>query len=85
MNPKSKTVYAIQAVINTYGHGTASGEISVRIKPTLSLSANSNSFCTGTKIPVTYSAQGDFEPGNRIRIGLVEGTTVRWLDSTATT
>lgn len=85
VNPKSKTVYAIQAVTNTCGYGTTAGEISVRIKPTLSLSTNSNSFCTGAKIPVTYSAQGDFEPGNRIRIGLVDGATVRWLDSTATT
>ncbi|SOD81499.1 T9SS type A sorting domain-containing protein [Spirosoma fluviale] len=85
INPKSKTVYTIQAVTNSCGYGTASGEVSVRIKPTLSISMNNNIFCAGSKIPVTYNAQGDFEPGNRIKIGLVDGTTVRWLDSTAAT
>ncbi|GAB3013649.1 T9SS type A sorting domain-containing protein [Spirosoma pulveris] len=85
VNPKSKTTYTIQAVSNSCGYGTASGEVSVRIRPTLSISLNTSSLCVGTKIPITYNAHGDFEPDNRIKIGLVEGTTVRWLDSTKTT
>jgi hypothetical protein len=85
VSAKTKTVYAIQAVTNACGYGTTSGEVVARVKPVLSLSTNGSYFCKGTKLPVSYSAQGDFETGNRLKIGLVEAATVRWLDSSSVT
>lgn len=85
--PASKTVYTLSGVTNACGYGSTVGDVTVSVKPTLSLSTSGYFFCKGAKIPVPYVAQGDFGPGNQLKIGLLDGpngTTVRWLDSTTT-
>ncbi|MDQ1089961.1 T9SS type A sorting domain-containing protein [Siphonobacter sp. SORGH_AS_1065] len=65
--------YKILSVSNECGYGIASGQVSVRVKPSLSLNALSTyEICQGNTLKVGYSILGDYESSNHFVLSLID-------------
>jgi urease beta subunit len=77
-----RTTYSLRTVTNACGYGAVSGETTIGVKPVLSLYRTAyTDDCVGATVPVTYSAQGDFGPDNRLTLELttLQGVALRTL------
>ncbi|GAB3576378.1 hypothetical protein GCM10027578_42220 [Spirosoma luteolum] len=80
VRPAATQTFSIRSVSNACGYGTASGEVTIRVKPQLSVVMNSVAgqfICAGSTLPASLSAAGDFATGATVRYALspVGGTT----------
>lgn len=88
IEPVRGQTYSLKRVLNACGYGTVSGQVQVRIQPTLRASRTTTTFinpCAGQTLPVQLDARGDFEAGNLFRFHLFDSRNrlVARLDSGA--
>ena len=83
--PLNAQDYTLKTVYNSCGYGTASGKVSVKVKPRLATSTDSYNVCQGGTFNVTYALEGDADlTSDYIRFELIDNVSqkVFVLDST---
>ncbi|PMD98132.1 hypothetical protein BWI97_05455 [Siphonobacter sp. BAB-5405] len=84
---QKKTTYTIRSVSNQCGYGTATGEVTVRVKPVLNLTTVSHyELCRGATVTAGFSFSGDYDESNYFVLSLINTKTRKAIrmDSTRT-
>lgn len=83
VTPTRAATYSLSRVYNACGYGTVTGQVTVRVKPTLVVfRTGSETACPGRVLRLRLDARGDYEAGNLFRYELLNGTRlVARLDS----
>lgn len=86
IEPVRGQTYSLKRVLNACGYGTVSGQVQVRVQPTIQASRTTfTNPCAGQTLSVQINARGDFETGNLFRFHLFDNRNrlVARLDSGA--
>lgn len=77
--------YALRNVFNVCGYGTVSGEVSVKVHPSLTLQNSTDIICSNSRIQLSYTSSGDYAPQNYFRLVLLDplGKIMARLDSSS--
>ncbi|QJD77603.1 T9SS type A sorting domain-containing protein [Spirosoma rhododendri] len=74
VRPTAGQTYSIRTVANACGYGTATGSVSVRVKPQLVVAnavSAGKAVCVGSTLPVSLTANGDFATASTVRLALI--------------
>ncbi len=65
------SVYTLKSVFNSCGYGSVSGQVTVKVSPTLSIQNSTNKICKDSKIQIAYTSSGDYANDNYFRLVLI--------------